>query len=185
MKICQTAKTLGCAGMAMASLLAISPASQAATDSATINVTAVVSASSCTAGWDTSAPKTIDLGILNSAALKNKGDIIGKQDFTLELKDCGSEASAVKVTANGTPDGDGFAIDSGTDNATGVNVMVYGTGSDGTEVALDAGGQNSVTEKIQEGDAVLKFAAAVAKSGDDAPVAGKVNSSLTLNIDYQ
>lgn len=184
MKIRDTAKKISCAGAACAVLLAVPYASQAATDSATVTVTATVAANTCTAGWDASGV-TVDLGTLNGSALKAKGDLVGKKDFTLQLKDCGDSASAVKVTATGTADGDGFAVDTGTGAATGVNVMVYGKGSDGNEVALKADGTNSVTEAIAKGDATLNFAAAVARTSDTAPVAGTVSSKLTLNIDYQ
>lgn len=184
MKMHKSVKKIGCAGLACAAMLALPYASQAATDSATVTVTATVAANTCTAGWDASGV-TVDLGALNGSALKAKGDLVGKKDFTLALTDCGESATGVKVTATGTTDGDGFAIDTGEGAATGVNVMVYGTGSDGTEVALMADGSNAVEQTIAKGDAELKFAAAVAQSGDDAPVAGKVSSKLTLNIDYQ
>lgn len=185
MKISNVVKGISCAGMACATLLAFPAVSQAATDSAVINVTATVAANTCTAGWDEAGVKPVDLGSVNGAALKAKGDIVGKKDFILELKDCGESASAVKVTATGTADGDGFSVGADTGAATGVNVMIYGTGSDSKEVALKADGSNSVTETIQKGDSVLKFAAAVAQSGDTVPTAGSVNSKLTLNIDYQ
>lgn len=184
MKISKVVKRISCAGMACATLLTFPAVSQAASDSATVNVTATVAANTCTAGWD-AAGVSVDLGTVNGAALKAKGDIVGKKDFTLQLKDCGDSASAVKVTATGTADGDGFAVDSDSGAAAGVNVMIYGAGSDGKEVALKADGSNSVTEAIAKGDAELKFAAAVAQSSDTAPTAGSVNSKLTLNIDYQ
>ncbi|WP_158083412.1 fimbrial protein [Pantoea latae] len=187
MKMTKTGARLSAICLAVASLMSVSHATFAADDSATINVTATVKDNTCTPGWDTNGT-TVDLGNLNGAHLTAKGAEVGKKSFTLALKECGKGAKTVKVTAAGTADSsdaDGFAVDSGDGAATGVDVYLYATGSDGKEVALKPDGSNSVEESIAQGDSTLNFAASVKQSSDTAITTGSINSNVTLNMDYE
>lgn len=180
-------RNLSVMGLAVASLLSLSQSTFAADESATINISATVKDNTCTPGWS-SGGTTVDLGTLNAGALTAKGAEVGKKDFTLDLKACGKGAKMVKVTASGTADANdasGFAINSEEGAATGVDVYVYGTNTDGNEVALQPDGSNYVEQNIAAGDNQLKFAASVKQDSDAAPEVGNIASTVTLNLDYE
>jgi type 1 fimbria pilin len=169
--------------VATASLIAVPTSSQAASDTASINITATVVDNTCTPQWSTSGVNVE----MNRVSLKDfGGDKVGAtKDFTLSLDGCGSGATTVKVTAKGDSDTtDGVLFKNTVSNgATGVGVGIWGDNSQATQMKPDA--SNSVTYAIENSKVDMKFLAKLMLTGKTAPGTGEVKSVVTMTVDYQ
>ncbi|PJR62134.1 fimbrial protein [Raoultella sp. T31] len=171
---------------ATVSLLALSPGIQAASDSATVNITATVVDNTCTPQWSMNG---VDVA-MGRVSLKDFGsDKIGATEaFTLNLAGCGSGATSVKVTASGVSDATDSSLFKNTETtegvaATGVGVEIWGDSDQATKMAPD--GSNSVMYPIANSKADMTFLARLKQSGATAPGAGAVKSVVTMIFDYQ
>lgn len=156
---------------------------QAATDSAQVTVSATVVDNTCTPGW----PSTGVQVNLERASLKDftgTGSIGASKPFQLLLKDCGSGATSVTVTAGGTPDTNNPALfaNSAASGASGVGLGIFGASTQETQLQPD--GSNNVLYNIEDGKVSMGFVAKLIQSGATKPTSGDFKSVLTLNVAY-
>jgi len=180
MSISSTAKKMATLSVVVASLIGASCGAYAANDanSATINFTGKVVASTCTPSW-AGKNTEVDFGDVAAADFgKAVGTVAKSRDFTLSLTDCDASITAVKVTANGTPDADDAEAYKNSGEATGVGVELK-TGSD----VMKDGASHEFT--ISNSSADMNFSAQLVNTKAAAPVIGSVASTVTLNMDYE
>lgn len=155
---------------------------QAATDSATINLSATVVDNTCTTEWSTAG---VDVN-MNRVSLQDFSDKVGaSKNFTLSLKDCGADTTTVKVTATGTPDDQDNTLFSNTEakGASGVGFSIWGGSTQATQMKPDGSGTAEYT--ITDGKADMVFLAKLMQTGTDTPGTGEVKSIVTMTVDYQ
>jgi len=166
-----------------AAMLTVSLGAQAASESATINISATVVDNTCTPDW-TSAGKEVNM---NRVSVDDFGsDKIGaSQSFTLNLTDCGAGTTKVKVTASGAADASDSSLFSNTlaDSATGVGVGVWGGPAQATQ--LNPAGSNSVEYAVENNAVNMTFLTKLMKTGTTAITAGNLKSIVTLTVDYE
>jgi type 1 fimbria pilin len=166
------------------SLLMIMPGAQAATDSATITISATVVDSTCTPDWTASVP--VQLGRAAIRDFNAAGDVGASNSFELKLKDCGSGATVVKVTASGTGDDDNpglFKNEAASGGASGVAVALFGGPEQSTQ--LKPGEDEAEYDITGDTAPTLTFKAELRQSGATKPTAGDVQSSATLTLTYE
>lgn len=169
-------------GIALA-ILGMTFGAGAASDSATVNVTATVVDNTCTPQWSDSGV-SVDL---NRVSLKDFGaDKIGaEKTFTLSLTDCGSDTTKVVVTASGAEDNTDSRLFSNLESsgATGVAVAIWGDSTQSTQLTPD--GLTSAEYTVSNQAVDMTFLARLMQTGDTAPTAGSVKSTVTLTMDYE
>lgn len=155
----------------------------AASDTATVNITATVVDNTCTPQWSDSGV-SVDL---NRVSLNDFGTnkIGAEKTFTLSLTDCGSDTTKVTVTASGTEDGTDSSLFSNleSDGATGVAVAIWGDSSQSTQLTPD--GLTSAEYTVSNQAVDMTFLARLMQTGDTTPTAGSVRSTVTLTMDYE
>ncbi|QUG77039.1 fimbrial protein [Erwinia sp. E602] len=158
----------------------------AASDSAIITLTGRVLANTCTIASG-SETQTIQLANVADRDIKGKGTTAGEKTIEMVPEECGTAASAVKVSASGSADADdktAFAngITAKSDGATGVGLYFYQT--DGTKKFNPDG---SVTEKSKltpsENNTLTCKAAYVATK--DSITAGEFRTVVNMNFEYE
>lgn len=165
-----------------ASLFMTSLTANAASDSVPVNITASVVNNTCTPDWAVSGVN-VDL---SRVAVKDFGsDKVGSTNtFTLNLKDCGSDATKVTVSASGAADGTDASLFSNTVSSTsGVGVGIWGGPSQTTQ--MKPNGDGNVEYPISNNAANMTFMVKLMQTGDSTPVAGQVKSTVTMTIAYQ
>lgn len=166
-----------------AAMLTISIGAQAASESATINISANVVANTCTPDW-TAAGKDVNM---NRVSVDDFGsDKIGAtQQFTLNLTECGAGTTKVKVTASGIADTTDSTLFSNTlaEGASGVGVGVWGGPTQATQ--LNPAGNNSVEYAVSNNAVNMTFLTKLMKTGTEAVTAGNLKSIVTLTVDYE
>ena len=175
-------KKLKMTGFALA-VMSSSWGASAASDTATVNVTATVVDNTCTPQWSDSGVSVE----LNRVSLKDFGsDKVGaEKTFTLSLTDCGSDTTKVTVTASGTEDGTDSSLFSNleTDGAEGVAVAIWGDSSQSTQLTPD--GLTSAEYTVSNQAVDMTFLARLMQTGTATPTAGSVRSTVTLTMDYE
>lgn len=175
-------KQMRMTGLALA-IMGVSWGVSAASDTATVNITATVVDNTCTPQWSDSGV-SVDL---NRVSLNDFGtDKIGaEKTFTLSLTDCGSDTTKITVTASGTEDGTDSSLFSNleSDGATGVAVAIWGDSSQSTQLTPD--GLNSAEYTVSNQAVDMTFTARLMQTGDATPTAGSVRSAVTLTMDYE
>lgn len=171
------------AGLITVSLLMSVMNAHAASDSATVNITASVVDNTCTPQWSEGGVNVA----MNRVSLNDFGAdrVAATKNFTLSLANCGSGATTVKVRAAGTSDMTDSALfrNSAAGGATGVGVGVWGDSAQATQLLPD--GSNNVEYTIADNRVDMVFQAKLMKSGVEAPSIGEVNSVVTMMVDYQ
>ncbi|ARZ00123.1 fimbrial protein [Yersinia ruckeri] len=170
-------------------LLTSSGGALAASDSATVNITATVSDNTCTPEWD-SAGVDVPMGKASLRDFASQGDVALTKIFNLKLDNCGQGASRVKVTASGEPDNyDPKAfknvIDASSSGAGGVAITIFGDATQSTQMMPD--GSSSVEYDVDsESKTVdMKFLAKLEQSSSTAATAGDVKSVVNMTVDYE
>lgn len=173
--------TLACAFTA--TLLVPVTSAQAASDSATVNITASVVDNTCTPQWNAGG---VDVA-MNRVSLLDFGEdkVAATKNFTLSLANCGAGATTVKVHAVGTSDSVDSTLFNNTapSGATGVGIGLWGGETQATQLNPD--GSNSVEYTIADSKVDMVFLAKLMKSGDATPSVGEVKSTVTMMVDYQ
>lgn len=177
-------KNLASVVVAATTLSIMSPDAEAAQSTATVNVTATVVDNTCTPEWDAKGVN-VELNRVSTKDFAGGSGAIGKeQQFHLKLKNCGSGATKVKVTASGTPDGtnkDLFQNSNG--GAKNVAVGIWGGDTQATSMKPDGSGE--VEYAIANSAADMVFLAKLMQTGADVPTPGQVKSTVTLTVSYQ
>lgn len=180
MSISSTAKKMASLSVVVAALMGASCVAHAANDanSATINFTGKVIASTCTPSW---AGKNTEIDFGDVAATDfgtAVGTVAKSRDFTLSLTDCDASVKNVKVTANGAADEDDAEAYKNSGEATGVGIELK-TGSD----VLKNGASHEFA--VSNNNADMNFTAQLVNTKAAAPVIGDVAGTVTLNMDYE
>lgn len=175
-------KRIGVISAIAASLLMASSAANAASDSVPVNITATVVNNTCTPDWSVSG---VNVDLSRVAVKDFASDKVGStKTFTLNLKDCGSDATKVTVSASGAADSTDASLFSNTVSSTsGVGVGIWGGASQDTQ--MKPNGDGSVEYSISNNAANMTFMAKLMQTGDTSPVAGEVKSTVTMTITYQ
>ncbi|MFP1982811.1 fimbrial protein [Lonsdalea quercina] len=157
----------------------------AADDTATITITGTIKANTCAID-DSSKNQTVLLpDIADRDIQKNK--TAGEKNFNITLTGCGDAASAVKVTASGTPDeADVMAfannVSSGDGGATGVGIYVYET--DNVTQFKPDGSTTETSSLTPSQDNTLTYKVAYVGTQNSA-TAGKFSSTMNMKFEYQ
>lgn len=158
------------------------PSTTNTASSATVNVQASVLPATCTASWN-GGDTMINLG---SVAINSMGTAAGDvgltKNFKLSLTHCDPGVTKVKVTTEGTPDPDNPEAYK--------NSVGSGTPANGVAVQLLAGTKTLGNGDSEEFTAAantidLPLTARLINTKGAGVTAGKVNSTITLNIDYE
>ncbi|MCU5774373.1 type 1 fimbrial protein [Erwiniaceae bacterium BAC15a-03b] len=160
---------------------------QAASESATVNITAEVADNTCTPEWGSSEVNVL-MGKASQHDFTGKGKVVLSKPFTLKLKDCGDAASQVTVTASGlvdAGDADAFAntLNAESGGAGGVAILLYG-GEDQSK-KITPNGATPVTYKVISHKVDMNFTAKLEQSSAAAVTAGNVKSVVTMQINYE
>lgn len=172
-------------GAIMTALLAFSYGAQAATATATVNVTATVVANTCTPQW--SGAQALDVGRASMTDFTGTDAVGASNTLDLKLINCGADTTKVKVTADGTPDngnGDLFAnTESG--GATGVAFALFGGDDQNTQ--LKPKNASNVEYAVDSGSKTVDmiFRADLKQLSETPPTSGKVTSAITLTMTYE
>ena len=170
------------AGVMASALVMLSSGSQAATDSATVNITATVVDNTCTPEW--TGAVQVAMGRASARDFTGEGSVGATNTFHLKMKDCGSGTTKVKVKATGTADAntDLFKNEDAS-GAAGVALAIFGDASQSTQLKPNSG----EAEYDITGNATpdLAFKAELRQSGTAAPTTGDVKSAITLTITYE
>lgn len=157
---------------------------QAASDTATITITGRVVANTCTISSG-SKEQAIQLQSIADRDIQDKGATGGDNDVNIVLRDCGSAASKVKVSAWGNADADDItafanAISSSDGGAEGVGLYFYQTGG---EKFLPDGSVTESSDLIPSADNTLIYKAAyVGTKGTVA--AGSFRTVVNMGFEY-
>ncbi|MGL5969094.1 MAG: fimbrial protein [Kluyvera sp.] len=169
------------AGMISLVILPLSWGVQAASDTATINITATVVDNTCTPEWTAAVP--VNLGRAAVRDFTAPGAVGASSTFDLKLKDCGADTTKVKVTASGAADGSNSELFKNTGGATGVGIALFGDATQSTQ--LKPGSGEVEYDIAGKTDAVMTFKAELRQSADAKPAAGDVVSMVTLTMAYE
>lgn len=173
------------AGYTAAALL-IPPlgAQSAATDSAVISIIASVVDNTCTPDW--TGVINVPLGRVAARNFTGAGVVGASDTFNLQLKDCGGDATKIKVTAAGNPDDSNpelFKNEASSGAATGVAVAIFGDSTQSTQLKPGSGeAEYDISGNVAP---VLTFRAELRQNSDTAPKTGEVQSNVTLTLAYE
>ncbi|MBP2167370.1 type 1 fimbria pilin [Erwinia toletana] len=168
-------------------LFTVSLNTQAASESATVNITAEVADNTCTPEWG-SSDVNVQMGKASQHDFNGKGKVVLTKPFTLKLKDCGDAASQVTVIANGmvdSGDADAFANTLSTESggAGGVAILLYG--GEGQNKKITPNGATPVIYKVTGHKVDMDFTAKLEQSSAATVTAGNVKSVVTMQINYE
>jgi len=171
-------------GIAIAMVaLGASWGASAASESASVSVTATVVDNTCTPQWS-AAGVTVDMGRVSSNDFG--ADKIGAAEtFIMSLVNCGSDTSKVTVTATGEEDSVDSSLfaNSVADGATGVAVGLWGGPDFSTQLVPN--GSISIEYPVVNQSIDMNFKAGLMQTGANAPGAGAVKSVINLTMDYE
>ncbi|MDZ5641677.1 fimbrial protein [Enterobacter sp. A103] len=158
---------------------AVVPPTTNTANSATVNVTAKVLATTCTPSW--SSDTEVKLGSVSTASMGNAvGDAGLSKDFNLSLTHCDPGVTSVDVTARGTPDTD-VAETYANSEATGAKFVAVKLLT-GTEV-LSNGKSHNFTAASNTIN--MPFTAKLINTKGTGVTPGAVKSKITLDIAYE
>lgn len=161
-------------------------AAQAASDSAVINITGKVLANTCTID-SSSAKQSIKLDDISDRDIRGKGTTGGAKDVVIRLTNCGSGASAVEVSASGSPDGEDASAFANTlkqadGGATGVAIYFFQT--DGTTKFVPAGTIKQTSRLTPSVNNTLTYKASYVGTKDTV-TAGNFSAAVNMTFNYQ
>jgi len=172
-------------GILSVTALMLSTAVQAA-DSAVITINGRVIANTCTIDSN-SASQIITLNDVADRDIRGKGKTSGEKEVTINLKDCGAQATAVTVTASGAADADDNTafrnvITESNGGATGVGLYFYQESS--TAKFTPDGAATQSRQLIPNSDNVLTYKAAYTGTKDTV-TAGAFSTVINMMFEYQ
>jgi len=171
---------IGTLSIVAATLFGMSMGVYAANDanSATVNFTGKLIASTCTPSW---AGKNSEINF-GEVSITDFGSSVGSsaksRDFTLSLTGCDDSIEKIKVTANGTADPDDADAYKNSGSATGVGIEL----KTGNEIL-----SNGVSHEflVTNANSDMNFTAQLVNTTTTAPEKGDVAATVTLNMDYE
>lgn len=157
----------------------------AATDTAIITITGKVVANTCTMSSG-SATQTVTLNDIADRDIRGKGVTGGDKNISIVLKDCGTAASAVKVSAWGSADSEdnqafGNAIAKSDGGADGVALYFYQT--NGTTKYNPDGSVTETSNLTPAADNTLNYKASYVGTKDTV-AAGSFMTVVNMNFEY-
>lgn len=171
-----------CLGVVLLPVLFSAQPVQADVGAVNIYMRATIVSNTCTVSAG-SVNKTINMGTWARKQFTETTSLTPLVSFTINLEKCGPAASGVKVTFNGTSDGNGqlFKLNSAS-TASGVGVAILDK-----ERNQILPGQKSMLYPLvaNAASAVLQFYAQYAATGSGSAVgAGTANADATFTMEY-
>ncbi|MEL4016775.1 fimbrial protein [Dryocola clanedunensis] len=162
-------------------LLALT-AGRAAAETYNLQLTGTILSRTCVVSAG-SESLVVTLGNVNSARFNGAGSGSRYEPFTLTLEKCGSVASNVSVTFNGTADSRDpqlLAVAAAADRATGVGIAIYDR--DKNLLPINTEGESTALTPGQA-KVTLEFYARYLANGEEV-TAGSANASATFMLNY-
>ncbi|UYU30498.1 fimbrial protein [Siccibacter colletis] len=149
-------------------------------DPVTINITGNIVASPCTVNGGNNA-LSVSLGDIQASSLQTAGATSPAKDFSIDLTDCPTGTTNVKVVFSGTEDTEGgssYYKNSGTAKNVAVALIDKSTGSklgNGESIEQEVTADKTVTFELQT--------QAYSVSGGALP--GTIQAAITADLTYQ